>query len=108
MADEQTKKTDTPGKETDKPVETPDVPTPTTPLIDVANAVAERIEKANVQTAELLEKQEALEQRKVLGGEGGGNQQINLISEEDKKKKDAAEFFKDTSLEKAILPDEKK
>ena len=105
MSDEQTNKTDTDGKEVDT---TPEKPTPTTPLIDVANAVAERIEKANVETAKLLKEQVDLEARKALGGEGGGNQEINLISEEDKKKKDAAEFFKDTSLEKAILPDAKK
>ena len=108
MSDEQTDKTDTQGKETDKPVETPDKPVATTPLIDVAITVAERIEKGNVETARLLKMQIDLEARKALGGELGGNQQINLISEEDKKKKDAAEFFKDTSLEKAILPDEKK
>ncbi len=57
------------GKEPDK---TPEVSTPTTPLIDVANAVAERIEKANVETAKLLKEQVALEASKALGGEGGG------------------------------------
>ena len=40
----------------------------TTPLIDVANSVAERIEKGNQKTAELLDRQEALEQRRALGG----------------------------------------
>ena len=44
-----------------------DKPT-TTPLIDVANAAAERMEKANIETAKLLQRQEELEQRRALGG----------------------------------------
>ena len=73
MPDEPTKKTDTGGDKPD-PVskEDPKEPVITTPLIDVAKAVAERIEKANVKTAELLDRQEKLEASKALGGEGGG------------------------------------
>ena len=108
MTDEQTNKTDTSGTEPVKPVEETTTPTPTTPLIDVAVAVSERIEKANIETARLLQLQEALEQRKALGGEGGGSSELNLISEADKKIKDAAEFFKGTSLETAILGNVKK
>ena len=108
MTDEQTNKTDTSGTEPVRPVEETTTPTPTTPLIDVANAVAERIEKANVETAKLQQLQIDIEARKALGGEGGGQQQLNLISEADKKIKDAAEFFKGTSLETAILGNVKK
>lgn len=108
MPDEQTNKTDTPGTEPVKPVEETPAPISTTPLIDVATAVAERIEKANVETAKLQQLQIDLEARKALGGEGGGQQNLNLISEADKKIKDAAEFFKGTSLEAAILADVKK
>ena len=103
--DKQTNETDTKGNEADS---TPKEPVSTTPLIDVATAVAERIEKANVETARLLKEQVDLEARKALGGELGGHSELNMISEADKKKKDAAEFFKDTALEKAILNDEKK
>ncbi len=77
MTDEQTNETDTPGKEAD-PVSKEDAkepvkePVATTPLIDVAKAVAERIEKANKTYAELLDRQEKLESSKALGGEGGG------------------------------------
>ena len=99
MEDEQTNATDTKGEETNT---TPEKPVATTPLIDVANAVADRIEKANVETAKLLKEQESLEARKALGGEGGGHSELNLISEGDKKKKDASEFFKGTQLEKDI------
>lgn len=42
--------------------------TKTTPLIDIANAAAERMEKANEETAKLLKRMEELEQRKALGG----------------------------------------
>ena len=40
----------------------------TTPLIDIANQAAERMEKANEETARLLARQEELEQRRALGG----------------------------------------
>lgn len=100
MNNEPTNETDTKGTEADT---TPKEPVATTPLIDVANAVAERIEKGNVETARLLKEQVDLEARKALGGEGGGHSELNLISEADKKKTDAAKFFKDTALEKAIL-----
>ena len=103
--DEPTDKADTSGTETDKVDEKS---TPSTPLLDVATSLAERIEKANVKTEQLLKEQVDLEASKRLGGELGGNVLPNLVSEEDKKIDDAAEFFKGTSLEKAIKPDGKK
>ena len=39
-----------------------------TPLLDVANAAAERMEKANAETARLQDKQDAIDARKALGG----------------------------------------
>lgn len=46
----------------------------TTPLIDIANAAAERMEKANKETARLQEAQAERDQRIALGGrsEAGG------------------------------------
>lgn len=49
--------------------------TETTPLIDVANAVADRIEKGNAETAKLLDRQEAMEQRRALGGQTQAGQE---------------------------------
>ena len=103
--DEQTDKADTSGTEADKPDEKP---TPTTPLLDVATSLAERIEKANVKTEQLLKEQVDLEASKRLGGELGGNVLPNLVSEEDKKVEDAAEYFKGTQLEKDIRKANKK
>jgi len=64
----------------------------TTPLIDVANNVAERIEKANQKTAELLDRQEQIEARKALGGHSEAGQGTE----------GAKEFFKGTVIEKAL------
>ena len=50
-----------------------DKPT-TTPLIDIANAAAERMEEANKETAKLIARQEELEQRKALGGRSDAGQ----------------------------------
>ena len=55
MPDEPTNAPDTEGNEIDKPVETPKT---TTPLIDIANQAAERMEKANLETARLQKVQE--------------------------------------------------
>lgn len=40
----------------------------TTPLIDIANAAAERMEKANQETERLLDRQEELMMKRALGG----------------------------------------
>lgn len=95
-----TDKTDTKGTEADKPTE--DAPK-TTPLIDIANQAAERMEKANLETARLFKQQESRDERVALGGEGGGRAELKLISEQDLKTKNAAEFFKGTQLEKDII-----
>ena len=74
-------------KETNKESEEPtvdtgkrDLPT-TTPLIDIANAAAERMEKANEETARLLARQEELEQRKALGGRTEAGQESKPVEE---------------------------
>ena len=59
-----------------------DKPT-TTPLIDIANAAAERMEKANVETAKLLQRQEELEQRRALGGRAEAGQEPQKKEETD-------------------------
>ena len=54
----------------------------TTPLIDVASAVADRIEKGNIRTAELLDRQEVIEAQRRLGGEAGAGEQEAKPKEE--------------------------
>ena len=46
----------------------------TTPLIDIANAAAKRMEDANKETARLQKVQADRDARITLGGEGGGGQ----------------------------------
>lgn len=74
----------------------------TTPLIDIANQAAKRMEDANKETARLFALQEKRDERVALGGEGGGRVESTIISEEDKKKLQAQEYFKDTALGDAI------
>ncbi len=74
----------------------------TTPLIDIANQAAARMEKANEETGRLLKRNEELEQRQALGSSAGGRVEAKQISKEDVKKEGAKEFFKGTALEQAI------
>ena len=74
----------------------------TTPLIDIANAAAERMEKANEETARLMKLQEDRDARIALGGRSEAGQATQEVSEEDAKKAGAKEFFKGTQLEKDI------
>ena len=74
----------------------------TTPLIEIANAAAKRMEDANKETARLFKQQEQRDARIALGGEGGGHAEVKLISEKDLKKQEAAKFFAGTELEEAI------
>jgi len=53
----------------------------TTPLIDIANAAAERMEKANEETARLLKIQEELLIRKELGGRAEAGQEVKKKEE---------------------------
>ncbi len=72
--DEEEKKTEE-GKENPDKTEEGGVQSETTPLLDIANAAAERMEKANVETARLQDKQDAIDARKALGGRAEAGQQ---------------------------------
>ena len=74
----------------------------TTPLIDIANAAAGRMENANKETARLQAVQAERDQRIALGGQTEAGQQSPKQTDEDKKKSQASEFFKDTALGDAI------
>lgn len=63
--------------------------TGTTPLIDAANAAAERMEKANEEARKILDRQEAIEQRRRLGGgsEAGVESKSGFTEEEKESRK---------------------
>lgn len=55
----------------------------TTPLIDEANAAAERLEKANKKQEELLRRQEILMAKQTLGGRAEAGQEAKQKEETD-------------------------
>ena len=76
---------------------------PKTPtLYERTNDATERLENANAKTEELLNRQEKLYETQKLSGEGGGRVEPTVVSEEQVKVNSAAEYFKDTQLEKDI------
>ena len=99
MENEQTNKTDTPGKEAGKPVENPVKPLS---LYEKTEAIVTRQEEANKKTEELLSRQETLHANERLAGTAGGHVDAPKVSPEDAKKAGAKEFFKGTALEDAI------
>jgi len=105
MENEQTNKTDTQGAEANKPVAKPDAPLS---LVEEAQKVRDEIKSENDRREEILKKEEALKANEMLGGTSGGHVEAPVVSEEELKKQKAAEFFKGTALEDAILEDGKK
>ena len=85
--------------EEDKPVEEGKTET----LVDEANKAAERMEAANKESKEILERQEALAAHKALAGKSEAGQEPKKdISAEEKKVNAAAEYFEGTQLETDI------
>jgi len=71
-------------------------------LIDSANQAAKRLEDANKIMEALIKKQEALEARRLLGGEADAGNKPPEISPEDKLKVDTKNYFKGTAIEGAF------
>lgn len=105
MENEQTNKTDTQGNVPSEALAKDGKPLSE---YDKALELVKRREEATKKEEEVLERKEKLAANAMLGGDTGGRVEPVLVSEEDKKKKGAAEFFKGTELEKAILNDGKK
>ena len=99
MNDEPTNKTDTVGKDVNKPLEKDGEP-----ISDYYKALAlvKRREEATKKEEEVLERKEKLAANAMLGGTSGGHVDAPVVSEKDAKAKAAAEYFKDTQLEKDI------
>ena len=99
MTNEQTNEGDTGGKETNTPVASDtslvqETNTSTT-MIDAATMAADRIEKANAQMAKNLDRQEALDARRALGGISGGGIPKVEKSPEELIQEEAARFLKE-------------
>jgi len=72
-------------------------------LIQEAQKTAERIEKANAEMRELLKKQEAMQAQAIISGRSSaGVPPPPQMSEDERLKLEMREFFKGTSVEKAI------
>lgn len=71
----------------------------TTPLIDIANAAAERMEKANEETARLQAVQAERDQRRALGGRAEAGQTPKVETEDEKWAKDAKERYEGTGMD---------
>lgn len=105
MNNEQTKKTDTQGNK-----DSSDMATDGKLLSEYEKTLAlvKRREEATAAEEKVLERKEKLASIDMLSGTTGGNVPTKQLSPEDQKIEAAAEYFKGTSLEKAIRPNEKK
>lgn len=71
-------------------------------LVEQANKAAERLEKANAASEDLIKRQEALEARRIVSGKADAGQVKQEVSYEDQKKAAMKEYFKGTAIENAI------
>lgn len=72
-------------------------------MITKAHLAAERLEKANQLNSELVKRQEALEARRILGGQSNmGQQEPPKISEEEKIDIENRHIFKGTAIERYL------
>ena len=71
-------------------------------LIEQAEKAAQRLEHANKVNEELVKRQEAIEARRLLGGQSAAGQTEPELSKEDKDKMDMKNYFKGTAIEGAL------
>jgi len=71
-------------------------------LIESAEKAAQRLEHANKVMEELVKRQEAIEARRLLGGQSEAGNKEPEISKEDKDKMDMKNYFKGTAIEGAL------
>ena len=70
--------------------------------LDRADSIVERQKRENDRREKLLEREEDLHARKIVGGETEAGSVKVEVPEAQKKVNDAAEYFKGTQLEKDI------
>lgn len=69
-------------------------------LIDKAHAAAQRLEEANKIHAELIKKQEALDARRILGGQSSAGEPAKPeLTEKEKIDIGMKQYFKGTAIE---------
>lgn len=68
-------------------------------LIEQAEKAAQRLEHANKVMEELVKRQEAIEARRLLGGQSEAGNKEPELSKEEKDKMDMKNYFKGTALE---------
>lgn len=71
-------------------------------LIEQADKAARRLEHANKVMEELVKRQEAIEARRLLGGQSEAGHKEHELSKEEKDKMDMKNYFKGTALEKVF------
>ena len=71
-------------------------------MIETAQKAADRLEHANKVMEELVKRQEAIEARRVLGGQSTAGVPAETISQEDKDKMDMKNYFKGTPIGDAL------
>lgn len=64
--------------------------------------LAERLEKANAESKEILERAEKLKEQDILGGKANAGTEAPQLSEEDKIRNGTKDFFKGTDIERAF------
>lgn len=76
-------------------------------MIEKAEAVAERIETANKLTAELLDKQEKIKVREIMGGQSQAGIPQIVKTQEEKSIDSAREMLKGTGYDDLLFPVQK-
>ena len=71
-------------------------------LIESAEKAAQRLEHANKVMEELVKRQEAIEARRMLGGQSEAGSKEPEISKEEKTAIDMKNYFKGSAIEKAL------
>lgn len=71
-------------------------------LIEQANAAANRLEHAIVANKDLLQRLEAIEARKALGGRSDAGVPSPQMTEAEKNRIDTQNLFKGTPIERAL------
>ena len=105
MTEDNTETKTTPNPPESLPPVMPEGEETTKPLLsdlDRADQIAQMQKRENDRHEKLIQKQEALEARKIIGGSAEAGQEEKPVDKEVKKANDAAEFFKDTALGDAI------
>lgn len=71
--------------------------------LEEAKALAERLEKANIESKQIIERAEKLRAFEILSGRAPSGEVNTEVSKEEKLKQEARDFFKGSEIEKALI-----